>query len=48
MRDDARKFALQYDADRVLKEHWVPVLRELLDEDDSPSLGIFAQANAGV
>ena len=34
MRDDARKFALQYDADRVLKEHWVPVLKELLDEDD--------------
>ena len=30
MREDARKFALQYDADRVLKEHWQPVLAELL------------------
>jgi len=32
MREDARKFALRYDADRVLKEHWVPVLRDLLGE----------------
>ena len=30
MRADARTFALQYDADRVLKEHWVPVLADLL------------------
>ena len=46
MREDARKFALQYDADRVLKEHWVPVLRELLDEDEAPSLGVFSGALA--
>ena len=47
MREDARTFALQYDADRVLKEHWVPVLKELLDEDDEPAaLGVFAGALA--
>jgi glycosyltransferase involved in cell wall biosynthesis len=28
-REKARKFALRYDADKVLREHWVPVLREL-------------------
>ena len=44
MRDDARQFALQYDADRVLKEHWVPVLRELLDEDDETPAAAEAPA----
>lgn len=44
MREDARAFSLRYDADRVLKEHWVPVLKELLDEDDTPPLGVFAGA----
>jgi glycosyltransferase involved in cell wall biosynthesis len=28
-REKARDFALQYDADRVLTEHWVPLLAEL-------------------
>ena len=28
-RDKARSFALQYDADRVLEDHWKPVLAEL-------------------
>ena len=46
MREDARKFSLAYDADRVLKEHWQPVLAELLDEDDTPPLGVFAGALA--
>lgn len=30
MRDRAREFALQYDADRVAEEHWRPVLDRLL------------------
>lgn len=29
MRDDARAFAMRYDATRVLHEHWVPVLEGL-------------------
>jgi glycosyltransferase involved in cell wall biosynthesis len=29
MRDDARAFAVRYDADRVLHEHWVPALEML-------------------
>ena len=39
MREDARKFALQYDADKVLREHWIPVLRDLLGEpaDEAPA-----------
>jgi glycosyltransferase involved in cell wall biosynthesis len=29
MREKARKFALRYDADLVLKKYWVPVLKEI-------------------
>ena len=48
MREDARTFALRYDADRVLTEHWKPVLAELLGEDDGPAGGVVpAEAVAG-
>jgi glycosyltransferase involved in cell wall biosynthesis len=30
-REQAREFALGYDADRVLADHWVPALKELAD-----------------
>ena len=43
MREDARTFALTYDADKVLQEYWAPALKELLDEDDEPPLGVFAK-----
>lgn len=29
LRDPAREFAVQYDADRVYQEHWRPLLAEL-------------------
>ena len=48
LREDARTFALRYDADRVLTEHWKPVLAELLGEDDGPAGGVVpAEAVAG-
>jgi glycosyltransferase involved in cell wall biosynthesis len=44
MRDDAREFALRYDADRVLVEYWKPVLDELLGAPPAAApLGIFAK-----
>ena len=46
MREDARAFSLAYDADKVLHDHWAPALKELLDEDDGPSLGVFSGALA--
>lgn len=30
LREEARKFALQYDADRITAEHWLPALERLL------------------
>jgi hypothetical protein len=29
LREDARRFALGYDADLVMAEHWLPILAEL-------------------
>ena len=46
MRDDAREFALRYDADRVLAEHWKPVLAELLGEEDGPEPAAEVPAEA--
>jgi glycosyltransferase involved in cell wall biosynthesis len=45
MRDDAREFALRYDADRVLVEFWKPALDQLLGQPAAPppSLGVFAK-----
>ena len=30
LREQARKFAMAYDCDRVLQDHWAPALKELL------------------
>lgn len=38
----AREFALDYDADRVTREHWVPVLDELLGQKPAPALALAA------
>lgn len=49
MREDAREFALRYDADRVMTEYWKPVLAELLggdDEEPAPAAGVPAEAVA--
>jgi glycosyltransferase involved in cell wall biosynthesis len=35
LRDDAREFALQYDADRVLQEHFLPALAEVARRHDA-------------
>jgi glycosyltransferase involved in cell wall biosynthesis len=43
MREDARIFALRYDADRILAEYWIPALKELIEPAAVPSLGIFAK-----
>jgi glycosyltransferase involved in cell wall biosynthesis len=43
MREDARAFALRYDADRVLAEFWQPALKELLEPAAPASLGVFAK-----
>lgn len=44
MREDARLFALRYDADRVLAEFWKPALDQLLGQPAAPpSLGVFAK-----
>ncbi len=42
MREDARTFALRYDADRVLTEHWKPVLAELLGGEDAEPEAVAA------
>lgn len=37
-REQAREFALQYDADRVMAEHWLPVLEKLSRPQEVPAL----------
>lgn len=38
MREKAREFAVRYDADRVMEEHWLPVLGELGRPREVPPL----------
>ncbi|MDQ3671587.1 MAG: glycosyltransferase [Actinomycetota bacterium] len=44
LREEARAFALSYDADRVLSEHWLPALARLDTERELPLIREYVSA----